>query len=126
MPMDPAPVKRIYELFNSGKIEEMLLVMTPESVFHVPGKVVGGDKVGPEAMGKFFETLASKASKLGLEIHDIATSDNLVVAVVQHHHERGDKKCDLWATHSWHLENGTPMEMWEMVWDTGEWDAFWA
>ena len=124
---DEAVVRRIYELFGSGDIETLVGEMfAPNIVAHVPGKVVGGDKVGHAGMSQFFATLGSKADHLELDVHDVTSSDEHVVGVVTHFHRRGDKTLGMPAAHIWHIHDGKAMEMWELVRDTAAWDEFWA
>jgi predicted SnoaL-like aldol condensation-catalyzing enzyme len=82
--------------------------------------------VGHAGLGQFFQTLGERATKMDLDIHDITTSPEHVVSIVTHHHDRGERKLDMPATHIWHIHDGKVMEMWELVRDTGVWDEFWA
>lgn len=124
---DAAIIRRIYELFLAGNIQTMISEMTaPNVVLHIPGKSVGGDKVGHAGLAQFFQTLGERADSMDLEIHDITTSAEHVVSILNHHDTRGDRRLDMPATHIWHVHDGKVMEMWELVRDTAAWDEFWS
>lgn len=122
-----AVVRRVYEMFLAGDIPTMISELTaPSVVFHIPGKSVGGDKVGQAGLAQFFQTLGERAASMDIDIHDITTSEEHVVSILNHHHARGDRRLDMPATHIWHIHDGKVMEMWELVRDTAVWDDFWA
>jgi len=122
-----AVVRRMYEMFGAGEIPQLIEeMMAPNVVMHIPGKTIGGDKVGHAGVGQFFQTLDERTDSVELDIHDVTESDEHVVVILNLHETRGAKRLDMPAAHIWHIHDGKAMEMWELVRDTVAWDEFYA
>lgn len=122
-----ATVRRMYEMFAKGEIPQLIQeMMAPTIVMHIPGKEIGGDKVGHAGAGQFFQTLGERTDTVEVDIHDVTESDEHVVVILNLHETSGDKRLDMPAVHIWHIHDGKAMEMWELVRDTTVWDEFYA
>jgi ketosteroid isomerase-like protein len=60
------------------------------------------------------------------EPHEILASDDHVVALMNMHMERGEKKYVSHEVHVWHVVDGKATEVWVTSQDPDAFDDFWA
>jgi ketosteroid isomerase-like protein len=123
-----AIVRQAYEDFAHGKIPEVFAVFDPAITWHVPGRSpLSGDFKGHEEVGGFFQrTMELSGGAFGIEVHNVLSDDDLVVALVTVKAERHGARASFPEVHVWRLRNGKATEFREYQGDEQREDRFWS
>jgi ketosteroid isomerase-like protein len=121
-----AILRRGYEAFNTGDMETLTKVFSPNAVWHTPGRnPLSGDHRGREAVFAYFGGLAEKSGgTLHVDLHDIVANDRHLVGIQTDIGQRGDKKLKGRAALVFHMENRQVVEAWEQFADQQAMDDF--
>jgi uncharacterized protein len=123
-----ATVRRGYELFNSGNLEELGQIFADDVVWHAGGRGrIGGDKRGREATFAYFGQLGElSGGSFRAELHDIVANDEHVVGLHTNTAQREGKALNVKEALVFHLRDGKVVEAWEHHEDSQAGDEFWA
>ncbi|HEX3245605.1 MAG TPA: nuclear transport factor 2 family protein [Chloroflexota bacterium] len=123
-----ATVRRGYELFNSGNLDELGQIFAEDVVWHAGGRGrLGGDKNGREATFAYFGQLGQlSGGSFRAELHDIVANDEHVVGLHTSTAQRGGKALNVKEALVFHLRDGKVVEAWEHQDDSQTSDEFWA
>jgi len=123
---DAELVRRGYEAFIAGDMEWLNEHLHENVVWHVPGtSVLAGDYRGRESVLAFF----AKSVQVALpefDIHDVAATEDHVVALVSIQWRRNDNNETFSdrVAQVFHLDNGQAIEVWTMSEDQPGFDRF--
>jgi ketosteroid isomerase-like protein len=123
-----APIRRGYELFNSGNLEELTRLFAEDAVWHVGGRGrLSGEKRGRDAAFAYFGQLGElTGGTFRAELHDVVADDEHVVGLHVDTARRGGKTLNLKEVLVFHLRDGRIVEAWEHHEDSQTWDEFFA
>jgi uncharacterized protein len=123
-----ATIRRGYELFNSGDLEELAPIFAEDVVWHAGGRGrFSGDKRGRDATFAYFGQLAEvTGGTFHAELHDVVASDEHVVGLHVNTGQRSGKTLNLKEVLVFHLRDGKIVEAWEHYEDSQTWDEFCA
>jgi ketosteroid isomerase-like protein len=123
-----ATIRRGYELFNSGNLEELRQIFAEDVVWHCAGRGrFGGEKRGRDASFAYFGQLGElTGGSFRAELHDIVANDEHVVGIHASTARREGKGLNLKTALVFHLQDGKVVEAWEHVEDSQTWDEFFA
>lgn len=122
-------MKRAYDAFNSGDMDTLREIFSPEIVGHVPGKSsISGDYKGvDEVFGLFGKLVELTAGNYKAEVHDILATDEHAVVLSKTTGSRPDGM-----THQansvevFHLSDGKVTEFWTLEEDQYRADEFYS
>jgi uncharacterized protein len=123
-----AIVRRMFEAFAAGDVEDLRHVLAPDAVWHIPGSgIASGDHQGVEAIVKAL-TLARSSPDHDYrpELIDIATSDRHAIAVYKARGERHGKTLELDQLVLMRIEDGIVVEVTAYPRSQSAFDEFWA
>jgi ketosteroid isomerase-like protein len=125
---DIAIVRRGYEWFNSGNIDELAGIFANDVVWHVGGRGrLAGVKTGKDATFAYFGQLDEGSdSTFRAELHDLVGSDDHVVGLHTGTAQRSGRSLNAHEALVFHLRDGKIVEAWEHYGDSQAWDEFWA
>lgn len=112
-----------------GDIESVRAALADDIVWHVPGKnLLSRDYRGPdEALGFLARARELSGGTARPQLVDILTGENYVTVLVRMYAEREGRKLDgsfqAWA---YRIADGKIAEIWFLVEDRYEVDAFWS
>jgi ketosteroid isomerase-like protein len=117
-----------YEAFARGDVDTVMGLLADDIVWHVPGhSPIAGDYHGHDGVMGFFGTLQEETGgTFRLEIHDVAATDEHVLAIIDFHAERHGHSRDANAIHVWHVRDGKAVEFRAVLIDPYADDEFWA
>ena len=123
-----AIIRRGYELFNSGNLEELQQLFAEDVVWHTGGRSrLAGDKQGRDAAFAYFGQLGELTDgTFRAELRDIVANDEHVVGLHTDTAQRGGKSLSLREVLVFHLRDGRVVEAWEHYEDSQTWDEFFA
>jgi ketosteroid isomerase-like protein len=123
-----ATIRRGYELFNSGNLEELRQIFAEDVVWHGGGRGrFGGEKRGRDASFAYFAQLGEMTgASFRAELHDILASDEHVVGIHAGTARREGKALEVKTVLVFHLRDGKVVEAWEHFEDSQTWDEFFA
>lgn len=121
-----AIIRRGYELFNSGNLDELKQLFAEDVVWHPGGRGrLAGDKRGRDAAFAYFGQLGEMTGgTFRAELHDIVANDEHVVGLHTSTGQRGGKSLSLREVLVFHLRDGRIVEAWEHFEDSQTWDEF--
>ena len=124
-----ATVRKGYEYFNSGNMEELRKLFAPEATWHVPGRSrFAGDKQGVDASFAYFgEIVQATDMTFRAEVHDIVANEQHAVGLHTTTATRNGKELRAHTVLVFHMNGeGKIDECWEHFDDTATVDEFWA
>ena len=121
-----ATVRRGYEFFNTGNLEELQELFAEDAVWHVGGRnQLSGEKRGREAILAYFGQLGElTGGTFRAELHDVIASEEHVVGL---HTATGEQQGRRLSEHEalvFHLRDGKVVEAWEHYEDSRRVDEF--
>ena len=123
-------IRESYEALNRGDSAGAFAAWSDGILWHERnGKTwaMAGDYVGTQAVAGLFGGLpALGLTAMRAEPHEILASDDHVVALMNMHMERGEKKYVSHEVHVWHVVDGKATEVWVTSQDPDAFDDFWA
>ena len=119
-----ATIRRGYELFNSGNLEELTRLFAEDVVWHAGGRGrLSGDKRGRDAAFAYFGQLGElTGGTFRAELHDVVANDEHVVGLHTNTAQRGGKSLNLKEALVFHMRDGKVSEVWEHYEDSQTWD----
>jgi len=123
-----AVIRRAYEDFARGNIPAVFAVFDPAITWHVPGHgPLSGDFVGHEQIGGFFQhTMALSEGSFRIEVHNVLSDGEVVVALVTVTAARRGVAESFPEVHVWRLRNGKVVAFREYQGDERREDRFWS
>src|ERR1044071_8521243 len=123
-----ATIRRGYEYFNSGNLEELARLFAEGVIWHCGGRGrLSGDKRGREATFAYFGQLGElTGGTFRAELHDLVANDEHVVGLHTGTAQREGKRLNLKETLVFHLRDGRIVAAWEQYEDSQTWDEFFA
>lgn len=123
-------IRESYEALNRGDSASAFAAWSDGILWHERnGKkwALAGDYVGTQAVAGLFGGLPGLGlTAMRAEPHEILASDDHVVALMNMHMERGEKKYVSHEVHVWHVVDGKATEVWVTSQDPDAFDDFWA
>ncbi len=123
-----AVVRRGYEAFQSGDLDTLRELFSPDIRWHVNGRSsIAGTFEGRDAVLANFVNVASETGgSFKVEVHDLLASDDHVVVLGRGSADRGGKHLHGNYCHVFHLSGGRVTEAWVVNEDPYTQDEFWA
>ena len=123
-----ALVRGAYAAQAAGDLEAYLALLTDDFVLHIPGRSqIAGTYRGREAMrGHFADIARISGGSFRTTVHDVAGSDDHVIALVEATAERDGSVVELPRIHVWHVRDGALSELWLHPVDPDAFDAYWG
>jgi ketosteroid isomerase-like protein len=122
-----ALIRRGYELFNSGNMEELATIFAEDVVWHAGGRRFGGEKRGRDAVFAYFgELVQATNGTFRAELHDVAASSEHGVGIHTNTAQRNGRTLNLHEVLVFHVRDSKVIEAWEHYEDTQTWDEFFA
>ena len=123
-----ATIRRGYEFFNSGNLEELTQLIAEDVVWHSGGQGrLAGDKRGRDSTFAYFGQLAElTGGTFHCEVHDVVANDEHVVGLHANTAQRGGNSLNVKEALVFHLRDGQVVEAWEHFEDSQTWDEFFA
>jgi ketosteroid isomerase-like protein len=123
-----AIIRRGYELFNSGNLEELATLFVEDAVWHVGGRnQFSGEKRGRDACFAYFGRIGElTGGTLRAELHDVVGGETHTVGVQTTTGERDGKRLSEHTVLLFHLRDGKIAECWEHYEDSRHLDDFWG
>ncbi len=123
-----ATVRRGYELFNAGNLDELRKLFTTDAVWHLAGRgKMSGVRRGRDACFAYFAQIGEGTKgSFSAEVHDVVGGADHVVGLHTSKARRGNKRLNVLETLVFHMRRGRIAEGWEHMNDTAAWDNFWA
>jgi ketosteroid isomerase-like protein len=123
-----AAIRRGYELFNRGNLEELRQIFAEDVVWHAGGRGrLGGDKRGRDAAFAYFGQLGElSGGTFRAELHDVVASEEHVVGLHTNTARREGRTLNLKEALVFHLRDGKIVDAWEHHEDSQAIDEFFA
>ena len=123
-----ALIRRGYELFNSGNMEELAQLFQEDAIWHGGGRGrFAGEKRGRDACFTYFGQIAEATNgTFRAEMHDVAASEEHGVGIHTGTGERNGQRLNIKTVRMLHLREGKIAEAWEHYEDTQTWDQFFS
>lgn len=119
MPQAPADViSGLYEAFGRGDIPAILAMIDEQIDWHAPENLPhGGHFQGRDAVGRFFQGIGETWEGLHLELEDIVSGGERVIALARIHGRlrATGEDAGYSSAHSWIVRDGTPVRFDEYV-----------
>ncbi len=121
-----ATIRRGYEFFNSGNLDELHQLFAEDAVWHVGGRnQLSGEKRGRDAVFAYFGQLGELTSgTFRAELHDVIASEEHVVGLHTATGERQGRRLSEHQALVFHLRDGRVVEAWEHSEDSRRVDEF--
>jgi ketosteroid isomerase-like protein len=123
-----ALVRSLIEAWRAGDVGPIDAVMSPELVWHFPGRSrLAGDHRGrDEVLAFLLDVLSLSGNTFELDLIDVMANDRRAVVVFRGRARRDGRRLDNPTCLSMRLEAGRVVEVWEFVWDLHAVDRFWG
>jgi ketosteroid isomerase-like protein len=111
-------VRGLYEAFGRADIPAILNVLDENIEWSVPDNLPhGGDFRGREAVGRFFQGIGENWEDLAVDVGDILSDGERVVALIRAHGRlrANNEDTGYTAAHAWTVREGTPTRFAEYV-----------
>jgi ketosteroid isomerase-like protein len=119
MPQPPADViGGVYEAFGRGDIPAILAMIDEHIDWHAPENLPhGGHFQGRDAVGRFFQGIGETWEDLQLELEDIVSGGERVIALARVHGRlrATGEEAGYSSAHAWTAQDGTPVRFAEYV-----------
>jgi ketosteroid isomerase-like protein len=122
-------IRNAYDAFAKGDVPSVFAVFDPAITWHVPGhSLLSGDFTGRDQIGGFLmRTMELSEGTCGIDVHNVLTDGDLVVALVTVHAQRKGTPTSFFPeVHVWHLEHGKVTGFREYQGDEQGEDRFWS
>ena len=121
-------IRRGYEFFNSGSLDELKQLFAEDTVWHSGGRGrLSGDKRGRDAAFAYFAQLGGLTDgTFRAELHDVVADEEHVVGLHTSTARRGGKSLNVKEALVFHVRDGRVVEAWEHYEDSQAWDEFFA
>lgn len=122
-------MKRGYDAFNSGDMETLREIFSPDIVGHIPGKSsLSGDYKGlDEVLAMFGKLMELTGGNYSAEVHDILASDDHAVVLSKTKGSRPDGRThEANTVEVYHLADGKITEFWALEEDQYRADEFYS
>ena len=121
-------VRRGYEAFNTADMATLLALFDEDASWHTPGRSIGGDYVGREAVfGQFGRYGGETAGTFKAALQDVfASADGRVVGLHHNSGERDGKQLDVDCCIVFEIKDGKLIDGAEYFFDLNAWDEFWS
>ena len=124
-----ATVRKAYEYFSTGNMEELMKLFDPGVAWHVPGRSrLAGEKRGVETVFGFFGELAQETNgTFQVELHDVVANEKHAVGLHTNKATRNGKQLNMHVALVLHINAaGKVDEVWDHWEDTSVVDEFFA
>ncbi len=120
--------RSLYEAMARGDMPWMYEHMHPDAVFHQTGRFpTAGTYRGRDAVfGHLGEFMQLVEGNFSIDVHDIAASDQHLVALIRVTVGYGSRRLEFDEAHIFHLMDGKVTEMWAVPQNPYKVDAFFA
>lgn len=117
-----------YEALARGEVATVVGLLADDIVWHVGGcNPLAGDYHGHDGvMGFFGKLMDMTGGAFRLDIHDIAATDDHVLAIVDVRAEKDGRSYDGNAIHVWHVRDGKAVEWRAIAVHQYANDEFWS
>ena len=121
-------LRMAYEAQARGDLDAYLALLTEDFVLHVPGRSqMAGDYSGKEAVRRHFRDIADRSGgTFRTAVHDVAVSDDHVIALVNARAIRDGEIVELPRVHVWHVKGQKLSELWIHPADQYVFDEYWG
>jgi uncharacterized protein len=121
-------VRRCYDAFTSGELEQLRELVNEDTVWHEPGRSpIGGDYKGPEGLTEFVLRLRALCNdSLSVELIDVMVNAERAVAVQRITAEAAGRTLDEIDALDFEIHNGRITEVSVYQQDTYAFDEFWT
>lgn len=129
---DPHPneklIRHAYELFATGDIDLLRVVLADDAVWHQPGRSpVAGDYKGPQAILGFLRTLQERSGgTFKVDIVDVLAESERAVVLQEETARRDGKELDVIAAIDFEIHHGKATEVTVYHADMYRFDEFWS
>jgi uncharacterized protein len=119
-------VRRAYEAFQRGDLDALRDYVAPDIKYHVPGRnQVAGDFEGVDAVLDLFRRVAElSGGTYRVELHDILSNDEHVVALARQSASNAGKSLDDIYSQVFHFRYDKISEAWVLFYDPYQGDEF--
>jgi hypothetical protein len=123
-----AVVRRGYDAFNTADMAALSEIFDENAAWHTPGRAIGGDYVGREAVfGQFGRYGGETAGTFKAALQDVfASADGRVIGVHHNSAERNGKQLDVECCIVFEVRDGRLIDGREFFGDLYAWDEFWS
>lgn len=123
-----ALLRRGFDAFGRGDMETVKEVLSPEAIWHVPGRsAVAGTVRGIDAiLAHFMQLFQASGFSLRQEVHDVVAGEAHTVALIHEHAEREGAVLDIDEVLVAHITDGRVAEAWVVPGDQYAFDEFFA
>ena len=122
-----ALVRKGFEAFAQGDLDTLQQLFTDDIVWHSGGdNILTGEYKGQDVLGLFGRIFEETGGSLKQEIHDIATSDEHAVALVNATASRNGKTLDIGQILVFHFDGDQVSEVYVFPTDQKQADDFWS
>ena len=123
-----AVVRRGYDAFNTADMAALTEIFDENASWHTPGRVIGGDYVGREAVfGQFGRYAGETGGTFKAALQDVfATSDGRVIGMHHNSAERNGTQLDVDCCIVFEVKDGRLIDGREFFGDLYAWDEFWS
>jgi ketosteroid isomerase-like protein len=111
-------VTGFYTAFGRGDVPAILTALDDDIAWHVPETLPhGGDFRGREDVGRFFQGIGEQWESIELELDDLVSGDDRVVALVRLNGKlrATGEEARYASAHVWTIRNGSPVRFDEYV-----------
>ncbi len=121
-------IRHAYELFATGDIDLLRVVLADDAVWHQPGRSpVAGDYKGPQAILGFLRTLQERSGgTFKVDIVDVLAESERAVVLQQETASRDGKELDVIAAIDFEIHHGKATEVTVYHADMYRFDEFWS
>ena len=121
-----AIVRRGYDLFNSGNVQELQAIFADDAVWHVGGRSqLSGEKRGRDACFAYFGQIGQLTNgTFRAEVHDVVGDDEHVVGIHTSPGQRDGRTLSQHTALIFHMRDGKVAEAWEHYEDSRAVDEF--
>lgn len=121
-------VRKAYDDFAQGNIPSVFAVFDAGITWHVPGhSPLSGDYTGHDQVGGFFQrTMELSGGTFSIDVQNVLTENDLVVALVAVNVERNGLSATFPEIHVWQVKNGKATDFREYQGDEQREDRFWS
>lgn len=123
-----AAVRRGYDAFNTADMTALTEIFDENASWHTPGRAIGGDYAGREAVfGQFGRYAGETGGTFKAALQDVfAAADGRVVGLHHNSAERGGKQLDVDCCIVFEIKDGRLIDGREFFGDLHAWEGFWS
>ena len=120
--------REAFDAIATGDTDWLTAHMHPDVVFHQGGRFpTAGTYTGRDAVfGHMLEFFTLVDFSMKIAVHDIAATDDHVIALVRVSIDYHGRHLDFDEAHIWHVSDATATELWAIPKDPYEVDEFFA